>query len=85
VEELYQQGTALRCSHDALEKTLLKTEQHTGVKVTNVTVDQTGKVLAGLINTGGKYTTVDVTVDNIKASNGGKVVAGVVEGVKIDF
>lgn len=48
-------------------------------------VDHTGKVLAGLINTEGKYTAVDVTIDNIKASNGGRVVAGVVEGVKIDF
>jgi len=85
VEELYQQGMALRCPHDALEKALLKTENHTGVKVTNVTVDHTGKVLAGLINTEGKYTTVDVTIDNIKVSNGGKIVAGVVEGVKIDF
>lgn len=85
VDELHQQGTALRCSQDALEKALLKTQHHTGVKVTNITVDHTGKVLAGLINTEGKYTTVNVTIDNIKASNGGKVVAGVVEGVKIDF
>lgn len=85
VEELRQQGTALGCSHDALEKTLLKTEHRTGVKVTNVTVDHTGKLLAGLINTEGKYTTIEVMIDNIKASNGGKVIAGVVEGVKIDF
>lgn len=85
VEELRQQGTALIYSHQVLEKALLKTEHHTGVKVTNVMVDHTGKVLAGLINTEGKYTAVDVTIDNIKASNGGRVVAGVVEGVKIDF
>jgi hypothetical protein len=84
-EELHQQRTALQCSHDALKKALLQTEHHTGVKVTNVTVDHTGKVLAGLINTKGKYTTVDIMIDNIKASNGGKVIAGVVEGVKIDF
>lgn len=69
----------------SLEKALLKTEHHTGVKVTNVTVDHAGKVLAGLINTEGKYTAVDVTIDNIKANNGGKVVAGVVEGVKNRF
>jgi hypothetical protein len=85
VEELHLQRTALKCSHDIIENVLLKTEKHTGVKITNVTVDHTGKVVAGLINTEGKYTAVEITIDNIKASNGGKVVAGVVEGVKIDF
>ena len=85
VEELYQQETALKCSHNTLEKALAKTEYHTGVKVTKITVDDTGKVLAGLINTQGKYTTVDVMIDNIKATKGGKVIAGVVEGITIDF
>jgi hypothetical protein len=85
IEELRQQETALKCSQNALEKALITIEHRTGVKVTNITVDDTGKVLAGLINTQGKYTTVDITIDNIKASSGGKVIAGVVEGVPIKF
>jgi hypothetical protein len=59
---------------------LIKTEHRTGVKVTNITVGDTDKDLAGLINTQGKYTTVDVMIDNIKASKGGKVIVGVVDG-----
>jgi hypothetical protein len=85
VEELHREEAALKCFHNVLEKALAKAEHHTGVKVTNITVDDTGKVLAGLVNTQGKYTTVDVMIDNIKANKGGKVIAGVVEGVTIDF
>ena len=85
VEELHREEAALKCSHNVLEKALAKTEHHTGIKVTNITVDDTGKVLAGLINTQGKYTAVDVMIDNIKATKGGKVIAGVVEEVRIDF
>jgi hypothetical protein len=48
-------------------------------------MDHIDKVLAGFINTEGKYIAVNITIDNIRANNGGKVVAGVVEGVKIDF
>jgi uncharacterized protein YhaN len=85
IEELKQQKAALQASQTALEKALAQIEHRTGVKVTNITVDGTGKVLAGLINTQGKYMTIDVTVDDIKSTNGGKVIAGVVEGVNIDF
>jgi len=85
VEEIHQQGSALGTSQNALERALAKTENRTGVRVTNITVDETGKVLAGLINTQGKYSQVDVTVDNVKATKGGKVIAGIVEGVTIDF
>jgi hypothetical protein len=85
IEELEQQKSALQSCQNALEKALAQTEHRTGVRVTNISVDGTGKVLAGLINTQGKYTTVDVTIDDIKSTNGGKVIAGIVEGVNIDF
>ena len=45
-----------------------------------------GQVVAGLVNTEGKYTDARINIDNVTATTGGRGMAGVVEGLDLkDF
>ena len=84
VEGIIEEKVALGASQIALRKMLWKTEERTGVTVTNIFTDDSSKVLAGVINTQGKHGTIEVVIDNIQAKKGGKVIAGIVDGVRLD-
>lgn len=83
-QQINEERAALNASRKVLEGLLSKTQERTGISITNVRMSRGGQVLSGLINTQGKYTNSNVTIDNIEATSGGKGVAGIVEGVNLD-
>jgi hypothetical protein len=83
-QQINEERAALSASRKVLEGLLSKTQERTGISITNVRTSGGGQVLSGLINTQGKYTNSNVTIDNIEATSGGKGVAGIVEGVNLD-
>jgi hypothetical protein len=84
VEGISEEKIALAASQKALRKMLLKAEKRARVRVTNIFTDDSSKALAGVINTQGKYGTVEVMIDNVHAKKGGKVIAGIVDGLSLD-
>ena len=74
----------MKISYKVLEGLLTKTQERTGISITNVRMRGGGQVLSGLINTQGKYTNSNVAIDNIEATSSGKGIAGIVEGVNLD-
>jgi hypothetical protein len=84
LKQIREERAALNASRNVLEGLLSKTQERTGISITNVRMSGGGQVLSGLVNTQGKYTNSNVTIDNIEATSGGKGVAGIVEGVNLD-
>ena len=71
-------------SRKVLETLLAKTKEKSGISVTNIHMSENGRVLAGLINTGGKFVDASVNIDNVTARSGGQGVAGIVEGLDLN-
>jgi hypothetical protein len=84
LKQINEERAALNASRNLLEGLLSKTQARTGISVTNVRMSEGGQVLSGLVNTQGKYTNSNVTIDNIEATSGGKGIAGIVEGINLD-
>ena len=74
----------MKCFYNAFEKALLKTKYYINIKVINVIINYISKGLIRLINIEDKYIIIDIIIDNIKVSHGGKVVIKVIKEVKID-
>lgn len=84
LRDITQERAALEASRKVLGELLSKTQERTGITITNVRISKGGQVLSGLINTQGKYSDSTITIDNVEATTGGKGVVGIVEGVDLD-
>lgn len=84
LKQINKERAALNASRNLLEGLLSNTQERTGIRVTNVRMSEGGQVMSGLVNTQGKYTNSNITIDNIEATSGGKGIAGIVEGVNLD-
>lgn len=81
LKQIKEEQKALSESRELLEALLAKTKDRSGISVTNIRMSDQGKVLAGVINTGGKYTDAHVVIDNVEANSGGQAITGIVEGL----
>lgn len=84
LDQINQQLTALAASRKVLEGLISKSRERTLVKVTNVRMSEGGRVVAGLVNTQGKYSDAHLVIDTVEATSGGKCIAGIAEGVNLD-
>lgn len=85
LKQIGEEREALDESRKLFVELLAKTEQRTGVSVTNYRVKDKGSgLLAGLINTQNKYANANVNIDNVEASSGGKGIVGIAENVRLD-
>jgi predicted mannosyl-3-phosphoglycerate phosphatase (HAD superfamily) len=84
LQEINEERAALEASRKVLEGLLSKTQERTGITITNVRTSEGGRAATGLINTQGKYANANITIDNIEATKDGKVIAGIADGVNLD-
>lgn len=82
--QIKEEQKALRESRELLKALLAKTKDRSGVSVTNIRMSGEGKVVAGVINTGGKYADAQVVIDNVEANSGGQGITGIVEGLSLN-
>lgn len=86
VKQIEEERMALSNSRKVLEVLLAKIKERSGISVTNVRLSTDGQFLAGLVNTGGKYSDARVNVHDVEATSGGQGIAGIVEGLDLkDF
>lgn len=83
-KDIDEERAALKASRKVLEGLLSKTQERTGITITNVRISKGGRLLSGLVNTQGKYANSTITIDNVEATTGGTGVAGIVEGINLD-
>lgn len=84
VQQIEEEKKALRESRELLKVLLAKTEEKSRVSVKKVDMSDGGKVLAGLVNTQGKYADAHVVIEDVKATNKGQGVLGIVEGLNLN-
>ena len=84
LQEINEERAALEASRKVLKGLLSKSQERTGITITNVRMSEGGMAATGLINTQGKYANANITIDNIEATKNGKVIAGIAEGVNLD-
>lgn len=84
LDQINQQLTALAASRKVVEGLVSKSRERTFVKVTNARMSKGGRVVAGLVNTQGKYSNAHLVIDTVEVTSGGKCIAGIAEGVNLD-
>jgi hypothetical protein len=84
LQEIKEERTALETSRKVLEGLLLKTQERTGISITNVRTSEGGRAVTGLINTQGKYANANVIIEGVEATKDGKIISGIAEGVNMD-
>lgn len=84
LKQIAEERKGLSESRKILEALLAKTKDISGISVTNIKMSDDGQILAGLVNTGGKYVDARVTIDNVTATSGGQGVAGIVDGLDLN-
>lgn len=84
LKQIDEEREALNESRKLFEALLAKTQQQTGIVITNVRVKDKGNVLAGMINTKNKYVNPNLNISDLAADSGGRIIAGIAEDVPLD-
>lgn len=86
LRQIEEERKELSESRKVLEALSAKTKDKSNVSVTNIRMSDSGKVLAGMVNTQGRYTDARINIDNVTATTGGRAITGIVENLNItDF
>lgn len=86
LQQIEEERKGLSEAREVLEALLAKTKDRSEIRVTNISMSEGGRVVAGLVNAGGKYTDARINVDNVTATSQGQGIAGIVEGLDLkDF
>jgi hypothetical protein len=84
LQEINEERTALEASRKVLEGLLSKTQERTGISITNVRTSEGGRAVTGLINTQGRYANANIIIKDVEATKDGKIIAGIAEGVNMN-
>lgn len=84
LEQIKEELKGLRESREFLMAHLAKTKNRSAISITNFSVSDNGKILAGVKDAGGKYANARVVIDNIEARSNSSCMVGIFDGVPIN-